>query len=165
MFKSHLKLIVLKELEKDNLSGYDLMNNIGEFGQKPSPGYIYPLLKDLKKKGFVRVKKSERRKEYSITDKGKKLLSQLEKNQEDMSKKMTKLWKSIADKKEFDEFVNSSIKIQDRMKCYIKDGDLLHRFHKELFCAYKNEEKTTGKKIREVLNETIKKLEDLSHDK
>jgi DNA-binding PadR family transcriptional regulator len=40
-------------------------------GHKPSPGTIYPALKDLKKKGLI---KADENKVYSLTPKGKKEL-------------------------------------------------------------------------------------------
>jgi DNA-binding PadR family transcriptional regulator len=40
-------------------------------GSKPSPGTIYPVLKDLKDKGLLSVDENKR---YSLTNKGKKEL-------------------------------------------------------------------------------------------
>lgn len=78
-----LKIRVLKELNFSDLSGYGLMKRIENFtGRKPSPGSIYPLLKDLKDKGLVDVKRDGRKKVYSITAKGKKTVFKMLKQKE-----------------------------------------------------------------------------------
>ncbi len=72
-------MIILKELSKENLSGYDLIKKIEELkGKKPSTGYIYPLLKELYEQKYVSYKTIDRRKVYSITVKGKKFLKDLD---------------------------------------------------------------------------------------
>lgn len=152
MFKAHIKLIVLKELSKESLSGYDLMRYIGKLGEKPSPGYIYPLLNDLEVKGFISVKQKDRRKIYSITVKGKKLLDDLQKSREDMIKKVTKVWRSIADKDDFDVFIRKN-------KDFFRDKVLLAKFHTVLFSVYKDN--ANRKKIRIIVEEAIKKMERL----
>ncbi len=123
MFKAHIKLITLKELSKESLSGYDLMKHIECFGKKPSPGYVYPLLKGLKEKGFISSKEDKRKKVYSITVKGKKLLDDLQKNREYMMKKMRNVLKPIADKDEIRELSFY------KHKGFFKDRDILVRFH------------------------------------
>jgi len=100
MFKAHIKFIVLEELNKVASSGYDLMNSIGEFGKRPSPGYIYPLLNDLEKRNFISSKVSGRRKVYCITKNGKKFLKNLKKKRIIMLNKMIEMWSPIADGKE-----------------------------------------------------------------
>lgn len=159
MFKAHIKLSVLKELNKKKLSGYDLIKHFEEFGERPSPGYIYPLLNDLEEKGFISVKQDERRKVYSITAKGKKLLLELQKNREEMINKMKKVWSSITDKDE----VNQIVKNRQRMfanKDSFKDKDILEKFHKTLFSVYKTG-KDKRQKIRTILNKTIKEIRSL----
>jgi len=155
MFKSHIKLMVLKQLSNEKLSGYGLMKSIGELGKKPSPGYIYPLLKDLEKKDFISVKKESRKKVYSITQKGKKLLESLETNKEEMLKSMMRILEPIAEKKEIDRFMKlkSDIKKENH---YLQDEELLEKLRNAIFSCYKNPEKRN--KIKIVLEETIRKL-------
>jgi len=156
MFKSHIKLRVLKQLNKEMLSGYDLMKYLGGYENKPSPGYIYPLLKDLQKKGFISVKKEKRRKVYSITQKGKNLLKNLENKQREMMKAMVE----IGDKREMKEF----IKLKSNMKkknLFIQDGGKLQELHKLIFLIYSDKNDGNIKKMKKILEETIKKLEKL----
>ncbi len=158
MFKSHIKLRVLKQLSEEKLSGYDLMKSLGEFGNKPSPGYIYPLLKDLEKKNFISVKKDRRRKVYSITQKGKDLLENLKTNNEEMLKSMMGILEPIAEKKEIDRFMKLKSDIKKEKHC-LQDGELLEKLRNAIFSCYKNSEKKD--KIKIVLEETIRKLEKL----
>ncbi len=54
------------------MNGVDLANELRERrGTKPSPGTIYPALKELKEKKLVSIDKN---KKYSLTKKGKKEL-------------------------------------------------------------------------------------------
>lgn len=136
MFKSHIKLMVLRHLSKEALSGYDLMNYLGEYENRPSPGYIYPLLKDLQKKGFILVKKEERRKIYSISPKGTKLLENLKNKHEEMMNTMA----GIGDKKEIKEF----IRLRAHMKrdyLFSQDKETLIKLNKTIFSFYTDKRK------------------------
>ena len=53
-FKGFLKIHILKLISEKPSSGYGLMNSIEEIsGRRPSAGSIYPLLKDLEKRGLI----------------------------------------------------------------------------------------------------------------
>ena len=74
-FKGMLRVIVLKSLAEKPLHGYGLIARIeSEYGFKPSPGAVYPLLKKLIEEGLVEVeaKRVGDRvvKVYRLTDKG-----------------------------------------------------------------------------------------------
>jgi DNA-binding PadR family transcriptional regulator len=74
----YLKIFVLKELVKSEMSGYELMDGFKRFrGSRPSPGTIYPMLSDLKDRGLITARASGKKKIYSITSKGKTLLMDL----------------------------------------------------------------------------------------
>jgi DNA-binding PadR family transcriptional regulator len=74
----YLKIFVLKELGKKDMTGYELMEGFKRFGgSKPSPGTIYPLLSDLKAKSLIRVSLIGKKKKYGITQKGESLLKSL----------------------------------------------------------------------------------------
>ncbi|MDD9953387.1 MAG: PadR family transcriptional regulator [Candidatus Woesearchaeota archaeon] len=69
--KGMLTFLVLWIINKEPANGASIAREIEKRkGCKPSPGTIYPVLKDLKEKGLVTVKE----KEYHITDKGHKEL-------------------------------------------------------------------------------------------
>ena len=79
----HLKLAVLKLLDDQPRSGYDLMKALQEqIGRKPSPGSIYPLLEQLKRQNFITSRPAGRRIVYSLTSTGKQVLKGLLKQKE-----------------------------------------------------------------------------------
>lgn len=76
--KGILKLLILKELEKDDATGYDLIKKISiKTSKKPSPGSVYPLLKELTNSGFLNVRAEGKKKVYSISKKGRKVLNEI----------------------------------------------------------------------------------------
>jgi PadR family transcriptional regulator, regulatory protein PadR len=92
--KGLLDTIILEQLQKKSLHGYQLILNIRKgFGVYFGPSTIYPLLGLLEKKGYVQSAwnmTSERpRKEYTITEQGKSLLSFTETTLIMMSQKIT----------------------------------------------------------------------------
>ncbi len=77
--KGFLEFSVLVMINKRNFSGQEIRCEIEKRrGCKPSPGTIYPVLKELQKKGLIEeVKNGKKEKKYSITKKGK---SEVERN-------------------------------------------------------------------------------------
>ena len=78
-FKGSLKIIVLRLLHKEDLTGSEIINQINEKTGfwKPSPGSIYPLMNELNEKKLVELKQDKNQKIYSITPEGKKILEKL----------------------------------------------------------------------------------------
>lgn len=76
--KGMLKLLILKELEGREATGYELIDRIGRIAsKKPSPGSVYPLLSELHERGFLDVAVKGNRKIYSLSPKGKRALEEL----------------------------------------------------------------------------------------
>ncbi len=73
--KKGMALIILDIIREEELHGYGIAERIEEkYGVKrPGSGLIYPILSDLKRKGYVElVEKGKRdKKTYRITEKGK----------------------------------------------------------------------------------------------
>lgn len=74
-----LRAVVLKSLEEGPAHGYALMSKIErDYGFRPSPGALYPLLVRLHREGLVEVreeKRGERRvRVFSLTPAGRKYL-------------------------------------------------------------------------------------------
>jgi DNA-binding PadR family transcriptional regulator len=72
-----LKLIILKLLSKGPRHGYALMKDIEKYTEEewqPSPGSIYPALKELENEGLITAKVVGRRRLYDITPKGEIVL-------------------------------------------------------------------------------------------
>lgn len=73
--KGILKILILRELEKNDLSGQELMERIAQkTAKRPSPGSVYPLLHELQNAGFLEVKVLGKRKVYSLSEIGKDAL-------------------------------------------------------------------------------------------
>ena len=104
MIRGHLKLLVLKFLNKKPMSGYTLMDNIEEMtGSRPSPGSIYPLLDNLSNEKLVSDKKEGKTKIYSLTKKGNLKVQQLKKKKKEIVDKVSGLMQilgNVCDKHE-----------------------------------------------------------------
>ncbi len=70
--KGFLSFLILWELREGKKSGSQLADSLEQRkGTRPSPGTIYPALKDLTSKGLIEPDKT---KAYSLTQKGRKEL-------------------------------------------------------------------------------------------
>ena len=70
--RGFLSFIVLRMIANKDMSGEEIRREIMKRkGSKPSPGTIYPVLKSLKKAGFIEeAKGSSKMKKYKITRSG-----------------------------------------------------------------------------------------------
>ncbi|MGD2247914.1 MAG: PadR family transcriptional regulator [Candidatus Methanofastidiosia archaeon] len=70
--KGFLSFLVLWIISRENMQGCDVSRELEKRrGSKPSPGTVYPVLKELKEKGLI---KTDDEKVYSITEKGEEEL-------------------------------------------------------------------------------------------
>jgi DNA-binding PadR family transcriptional regulator len=70
--KGYLTYLILWILGKDSMNGAEIGRELEKRrGTKPSPGTIYPALKELKNKGLIDV---DDNKNYSLTPKGEEEL-------------------------------------------------------------------------------------------
>lgn len=70
--KGYLTYLILWILSKNSMNGAEIGRELEKRrGTKPSPGTIYPALKELRNKGMIDVDKN---KYYSLTENGKKEL-------------------------------------------------------------------------------------------
>lgn len=71
--KGFLSFLILWLVSKQHMTGVEIALELEKRkGSKPSPGTIYPVLKDLKDKGLLSVAKN---KQYSLTKYGRKELN------------------------------------------------------------------------------------------
>ncbi len=76
-FKGFLSFLILHELSKTSLCGDELAHKIGKRkGVVLTPGTIYPALKELKRRKLVKRKQDGRKKYYSLTQEGEKVLEE-----------------------------------------------------------------------------------------
>lgn len=70
--KGMLSFRLLCYLRKGEKTGHEIAKLIAKsHGRKPSPGTIYPALKELSQLGLVKRKQKGKEVVYSLTDKGK----------------------------------------------------------------------------------------------
>ncbi len=74
--KGFLTFIVLRMIGKKEMSGEDIRKEVEKRkGCKPSPGTIYPVLKNLSEKGLIKeTHENKKIKKYSLTENGKQEL-------------------------------------------------------------------------------------------
>lgn len=72
-----IKFLILRTLSKEPCHGYEILNRVSAFTQgccAPTYGTIYPILKELTKRGYAQVEEqtvnNRKRKVYQLTDKG-----------------------------------------------------------------------------------------------
>ncbi|MEM3820755.1 MAG: PadR family transcriptional regulator [Candidatus Micrarchaeaceae archaeon] len=73
-----LKYWILNFISKKEMTGAQIMDALEELSMgnwRPSPGHVYPALKDLEEDGYIKVREEDNKKFYSITESGKNLLA------------------------------------------------------------------------------------------
>jgi len=156
--------MVLRQLSKDKMSGYDLMKSCGDYCKKPSPGYIYPLLNDLQNNGFISVKKEGRRKIYSLTEKGIKLLDNLKTKREETIYSFAKILEPITQKSDLQKFIKSKSST-GKNDLSLQDQFLLKDLNTIILSFYQKRNDEDCEKMKKILLETIKKLDRLKQQK
>ncbi|MCK5300523.1 MAG: PadR family transcriptional regulator [Thermoplasmatales archaeon] len=72
--KGFLSFLILWLINKKNMTGSEIAEELEQRkGRRPSPGTIYPVLKDLKERGLLSIDENKR---YSLTTPGEKELDQ-----------------------------------------------------------------------------------------
>jgi len=75
IIKSFMDIIIMAELLKSPLSGYDVISYIhGKFNLLVSSGTVDSLTYSLERNGLVEGNWDERKRTYKLTDKGKKTI-------------------------------------------------------------------------------------------
>jgi len=71
VIKSFMDIIILAELKKGSLSGYDIIGLIHKrFGILMSSGTVYSLLYSLERNGLIKGVWNQRKRVYILTEKG-----------------------------------------------------------------------------------------------
>lgn len=163
--KGQLKYIVLRALEKENMSGYKIMSYLEKaIGWKPSPGSVYPVLKDLLTHKWVSVKLEGKKKIYKLNIKGKQEINAFSKRNEEFLEHIRKnisAYEKFADKKE----TKDMIKFHKQMT----KGELpfkwltpeLIEIRKEIVNTIGIKDETKKKLAKKILKDTTKKLKEL----
>lgn len=149
-----LRHIVLQILKNRPMSGSELMDEIEEYTEwRPSPGSIYPLLNRLKEEGLIEKYRNDdpNLKRFSLTEQGKNELEE-HKKFDDQFRKRNKTIRKIywrLHREMPEETYESFSKLYDQIeKAYkIASGD-----------------PGKSKKLRKILQDTCKELEELQNE-
>ena len=101
MLKGTLEGCILAVISKDEIYGYEISRQLGEYGfGSIAEGTIYTLLLRLEKNGLVTAvyRQSElgpKRKYYSLTDKGRTELEQFAENYRELSSAVERLFHDV----------------------------------------------------------------------
>jgi DNA-binding PadR family transcriptional regulator len=79
-FGGFVRLHILYHAAKESICGVEMMEELHRHGYKLSPGTLYPILHQLQQAGYLaceeEVVSGKRRKNYRITKRGQKMLSE-----------------------------------------------------------------------------------------
>lgn len=101
--KGYIRVATLIVLSRKPTHGYEIMKEIKDKTRgfyKPTPGGVYPILKNLENSGYIKGKwstqKSRKIKIYKITEKGRSILKYTIIKQSEIAKNMNALAKEFA---------------------------------------------------------------------
>jgi len=167
MLKNHLKIIVMNKLKEKSLSGYDLIKEIYKStgSWKPSFGSMYPLLKELHNNKLVSIKVVNRKKVYSLTTQGVKVLDEAVSDSQDTIRMMLKEFKvmeSICSPQERNHAEANIKNIKQNTIPFSNIAEEIDKIQKILFRLQANGKiKKKEKDIKIILDDTLVKLKRL----
>jgi DNA-binding PadR family transcriptional regulator len=167
--KGYFKIIALEKLNEREQTGYDLIQSIEDaLDRKPSPGSIYPLLNNFLKNGYVTVRQEGRKKIYSITIEGKKALKNMFQEKEQLmikSAEILKIFGSLSGQKEIKSINKLINQMKSKSELLLKNIDLWVDIKDAMVkLAVKPNYGQKQKRVRKILQETIKKLKKLQKE-
>ncbi|MGC8497315.1 MAG: helix-turn-helix transcriptional regulator [Thermoplasmata archaeon] len=75
-----IRFWILNLISKKEMTGAEIMERIEELSMgmwRPSPGSVYPILKDLEREGYVKAREDLNKRYYSLTQKGSSILEEM----------------------------------------------------------------------------------------
>jgi DNA-binding PadR family transcriptional regulator len=167
MLKNHLKIIVMSKLKDKSMSGYDLIKEIHKStgSWKPSFGSMYPLLKDLHQKKLVSVKTVNRKKVYSLTSQGLKVLNDaVNASHETMNVllKEFKVMESVCSPREHKQMQSIIEEIKNNPIPFGNLSDDIHQLQKIMMELHtKGKFKTREKELKSIFKKAVSDLKKL----
>ncbi len=170
--KGYLRIAILKELARAELTGYDIMRRLEvAIGNRPSPGSMYPMLKDLQAKGFLNSRREGRRKLYSITKSGRSRIKALCDNKLDLLNshvQFFKIYGSIYGDKTvlpmLDKLTQEGLSCECRHKG-VDPADLIELHTRIIDTLINIEQLSEQKSFSKIIKETNAKLSKLKRQK
>lgn len=164
--RGHLKPIILALLEKEQLSGSELIKKIEEIiAWKPSYGSVYPLLDHLVKDGLAVQIIDKKKKIYKLTAKGKKEANKKQYEQKELADSLVKVHSILRSLYGMD--INMDLEIIEEFKKGKIPFSEVHKesmeLKSEMLRLLKNDSLKRNKvKVKKILGETISKLKKLN---
>lgn len=93
--KGDLKYVILDLIKDKPCHGYEIIRRLEERSHgfyAPSPGAVYPTLQLLEEMGYIEAKQQDSKKIYTITNEGKKFLSDSKPFAEGIKRQMRDTW-------------------------------------------------------------------------
>jgi len=95
VIQNFMDILILTKIEKDSLSGYDVIGLIHhKFGILMSPGTVYSLLYSMERDGMIKGVGNSRKRVYELTEKGEqniKAITKANKEVQDFLKRLSLL--------------------------------------------------------------------------
>jgi DNA-binding PadR family transcriptional regulator len=98
--RAFLKYIVLKIIKDKPTHGYDIIKTVqlrSNGRWTPSAGSVYPILECLESNGFIRSEEIERKKVYSITQRGIAALDRMTQKKIELLNEMSRIINSVTE--------------------------------------------------------------------
>ena len=160
----YLRIFVLQELRKRRMAGYDIMKSFESFtGTKmPSPGTMYPLLDGMLSRGLISVSEKSKKKLYSITNDGERVLQMLMAERKKALRSMLPILSAVYSRKEMVKAKRSLSIMSGRKGQLHRDFDVLHELRDSVMDfitsrAYKQRRQ----EFRHIVSDASKKLKGL----
>lgn len=161
MKKGYARLAMLMLLSRESLTGYDIMKIIEKKTMgfwKLTPGGVYPVLKELGEKGYVKgswdYKGETRKKYYTITEEGIRLLDAALQRQQKLAESLENLLREFAE-----ELSGAEIHLQIKKLGFPLFGE---NFEKKPASEQIHILKRTRYRLRRVLGFIDEKLDELA---
>lgn len=161
--QGYLKIFVLRELSKKELTGYAMMKSFEKISgaKMPSPGTIYPLLNDLLKKRLIAMTVMENKKFYRITTSGRKVLSLLMEERKKNLRNMLPILSKVYSSKEL-RGMKRALEVMRSDRLHYSDMDVVHELRGAVFDFVASKDyQEKREEFRKIILATAKKIREL----
>lgn len=165
---SPLQILLLIKLESGPKYGYEMLKDLkDEFNGiwEPKTGTVYPALKSLEKKGFVKSKDTMEKDYYFITDEGrtifKQMLGFLEVSSKFSTKYMTVVfkWMNKEMKREFLNLISTITQDENRLTEHVMN-QMYEELDQDIKEPFLKNMRTIMKHRLDNIDELLKKIEE-----
>ncbi len=144
--KGDLKYVILDLIKDKPCHGYEIIRRLEERSHgcyAPSPGAVYPTLQLLEEMGYVEAKQQDGKKIYTITDEGRKFLSDSKPFAEGIKQQMSDTWSN-----------KNATEMREAMVEIGRMGRLIGR-------SFSNIDAGKMKSVREVISRAYRDIENI----